>query len=71
MNKEIKINTEFIKLSSLLKLAGDVETGGESKNVIQLGLVSVNDKICKVNGKKIYENDVVKFGDCEYTVRTK
>ena len=71
MNKEIKINTEFIKLSSLLKLAGDVETGGESKNVIQLGLVSVNDKICKVKGKKIYENDVVKFGDCEYTVRTK
>ena len=36
---EIPINTEFIKLDSMLKFAGAVESGGFAKSVIQEGLV--------------------------------
>ena len=35
-----KINTEFIKLESLLKFEGLVETGGEAKERIQAGEVT-------------------------------
>lgn len=59
--KEITIQTEFIKLDSLLKFASFVGTGGEAKIVIADGLVSVNGEVCLARGKKIYNGDVVEF----------
>lgn len=44
--KQVFIHTEFIKLDSLLKFAGAVETGGEAKEVILAGKVSVNGAPC-------------------------
>lgn len=58
MNK-IKIDTEFIKLDSLIKLAGVVGTGGQAKMLIQEGLVSVNGEVCLMRGKKLYDGDSV------------
>jgi ribosome-associated protein len=58
MNK-IKIDTEFIKLDSLIKLAGVVGTGGQAKMLIQEGLVSVNGEVCLMRGKKLYNGDSV------------
>ena len=49
----IAIHTEFIKLQDLLKFAGATDTGGEAKNLIQDGQVSVNGEICPMRGKKI------------------
>ena len=57
--EKILIHTEFIKLDSLLKLAGLVETGGEAKLLIQNGLVRVNSEVCTMRGKKLRAGDTV------------
>ena len=59
----IQIETDFIKLDSLLKFAALVGTGGEAKYVIQEGMVSVNGDVCTMRGKKIYPGDTVAFAD--------
>ncbi|MCT4545077.1 MAG: RNA-binding S4 domain-containing protein [Vallitalea sp.] len=57
--EKIKINTEFIKLGQLLKLAGVADSGVHAKILILNEEVSVNGKIEVQRGKKIYINDVV------------
>ena len=59
--EEITISTEFIKLDSLLKFAALAGTGGEAKQLIQEGLVSVNGEICQARGKKVFPGDEVSF----------
>lgn len=59
--REVRINTEFIKLQDLLKFAGLVETGGEAKERIQAGEARVNGETCVQRGKKIRPGDVVEF----------
>ena len=59
--EKISINTEFIKLDSLLKFAALVGTGGEAKVVISEGMVKVNGEVCTMRGKKIYPGDRVDF----------
>ncbi len=49
----------FIKLESLLKVAGVVGTGGQAKLVIQDGQVKVNGEICTMRGKKLTAGDRV------------
>ena len=56
---KILIHTEYIKLDSLLKLAGLVETGGEAKLLIQNGQVEVNGEVCTMRGKKLRAGDTV------------
>lgn len=63
--KEVKIETEFIKLDQLLKFAGIVGTGGQSKIIITNGLVKVNGKPTKVRGKKIKKGDTIEIKDME------
>ena len=53
----VVISTEFIKLESAMKLANIFGTGGTAKLVIQDGLVTVNDEICTMRGKKLYPGD--------------
>ena len=60
--KEIAINTPFIRLDSLLKLAGGAETGGHAKVMVQGGDVLVNGEVCTMRGKKIYPGDSVEYG---------
>lgn len=55
----IEITTEYIKLDSLLKLAGMVGTGGEAKMRIQNGEVLVNGEACTMRGKKLRNGDTV------------
>ena len=66
--ENIQIETEFIKLDSLLKFAALVGTGGEAKYVIQEGMVKVNGEICTMRGKKIYPGDKVDFADTSLIV---
>lgn len=63
MSLSIKIETEFIRLDSLLKLAGAVTTGGEAKRLIQEGLVSLNGTPCTQRGRKLYDGDIVSIKD--------
>ncbi len=57
--KKIPIQTEFIKLESLLKLAGAVSTGGQAKLLIQDGNVRVNGVPCTQRGKKLRQGDQI------------
>lgn len=55
----VKIHTPFIRLDALLKFAGLCETGGEAKERIQGGEVSVNGAPCTMRGKKCVAGDTV------------
>ena len=66
--EKITINTEFIKLDSLLKYAALVGTGGEAKYVIAEGMVLVNGEVCTMRGKKIYPGDRIGFDRFEIEV---
>ena len=65
---EQSINTEFIKLESLLKLTAVCSSGGEAKMVIQDEMISVNGEICTQRGKKIRSGDRVEFQDTQIRV---
>jgi ribosome-associated protein len=59
--KKIYIKTDFIRLDSLLKLAGAVGTGGQAKMMISDGLAAVNGEVCLMRGKKLRGGDIVEF----------
>lgn len=60
---KFELDSEFIKLDSLLKLTGLVSTGGQAKVFIQNGEVSVNDEKCLMRGKKIRKGDNIRLFD--------
>lgn len=66
--KKIEINSDFIRLDSLLKLCNAVMTGGHAKIVIQESEVKVNGEICTARGKKIKSGDNVEFDGIIYEV---
>lgn len=66
--EKILIDTEFIKLDSLLKFAAAVGTGGEAKYVIAEGMVNVNGEVCTMRGKKLRAGDVVEFQGMEFEI---
>lgn len=55
----VRIHTDFIKLEGLLKFCGWCETGGEAKERIQNGDVTLNGEVCTMRGKKCVPGDVV------------
>ena len=66
--EKIKIDSDFIKLDSLLKFSGLAETGGHAKTEIQNGNVTVNGEVCLMRGKKIHRGDIVTFFDQKIVV---
>lgn len=65
---EVTIQTEYIKLDSLLKFAGLCDTGGFAKELVQQGAVRVNGEVCTMRGKKIRPGDDIALRDEHYTV---
>ncbi len=63
--KELKVSitTEFIKLDSLLKFAGIVETGGIGKEIISEERIKFNGEICTMRGKKVRKGDRVQIDE--------
>lgn len=57
--RQIKIQTEFIKLDQLLKFAEISQSGGESKVFIKSEEVKVNGQVEIQRGKKIRPGDEV------------
>lgn len=69
MTDTVYINTDYIKLDSLLKLAGVCMSGGEAKILISNGDVSLNSEICYIRGKKIYDGDRVRVNQKDILVK--
>lgn len=65
---KVPIRTEFIKLDSMLKLAGVCETGGGAKELVKTGMVKVNGETCLERGRKLHPGDVVKLHGLSYEV---
>lgn len=64
----VVIGTEFIKLESAMKLANIMGSGGMAKAVIQDGLVTVNEEVCTMRGKKLYPGDRFSFEGINYLI---
>ena len=64
----VTIQTDSIKLDSLLKFAGLCDTGGFAKELIQQGAVSVNGEVCTMRGKKIRPGDRIRVDRFEVLV---
>lgn len=61
--REIPINTSFIRLDALLKMTGAAQTGGQAKILVQTGRVLVNGQVCLMRGKKLVNGDLVQAAD--------
>lgn len=59
--KEIKFNTDFIKLQQFIKLSGIVGQGSDAKILILDGIVKVNGIVCTERGKKIRNGDIIEI----------
>lgn len=59
--KEIKIETEFIKLDQFLKLVGIAGTGGHAKILINDGDIKINGEVCTMRGKKLRKDDIIEI----------
>lgn len=59
--RQVKIETEYIKLDALLKFTALAETGGEAKEAVQAGQVKVNGEVCTMRGKKCRPGDQVDY----------
>ena len=68
MEQIVKIDTEYIRLDAMLKLAGAFETGGQAKVSIQNGEVLVNGEVCPQRGKKLRPGDTVALGESRFQV---
>lgn len=66
--KEIKINTDIIKLDSFLKWSGAVSIGSEAKIVIQNGEVKLNGEIMTMRSKKLSKGDIVEYNGESYKI---
>lgn len=62
---KVSINTEYIKLDSLLKYAGLVETGGIGKEIIAEERIKFNGEVCTQRGKKVRKGDRVQIDEIE------
>ncbi len=67
----IKINTEFIKLDSFLKLTNLCKSGGLAKTLIQEGAVMVNGEVETRRGKKLYKGDKISFEGNDFIIGEK
>ena len=69
--RDVEITREPVELYKILKFEGMVASGGEAKNVIAEGLVSVNGDVETRKRKKIVAGDTIVFGDEEIRIRLK
>lgn len=66
---EVKLYTEHIKLSALLKFTGLCASGGEADVHIREGAVLLNGEPCTIRGKKVFPGDRVEFDKTEILVK--
>ncbi len=67
--RQVDITREPVELFKILKFEGLVATGGEAKQAIANGHVTVNGEIETRKRKKIVSGDVIAFGGETLQVR--
>ena len=64
----LAIHTEYIKLQDALKYANIVYSGGEAKQLIIDGQVTVNGEVCTMRGKKLRPGDKFQFQGYQFVI---
>ena len=64
----VVIHTEFIKLQDAMKYANIVYSGGEAKQMILDGAVTVNGEVCTMRGKKLRPGDKFQFEGYKFVI---
>ena len=65
---DVEISGESIPLGAFLKLAGVIESGGDAKQRIAAGEVSVNGETEIRRGRKLQRGDLVALGEEELRI---
>ena len=68
---EVEMTKAPVALYQFLKFENLVASGGEAKHVIAEGLVKVNGEVETRKGRKLYDGDVVAFGEAQVRLRVK
>lgn len=66
---DVPIGGEGIRLGQLMKFAGLLDSGGDVKEAIIDGLVTVNGEIERRRGRQLRIGDVVAFGGRSVRIR--
>ena len=59
--EDVSIGGEMIRLGQFLKFSGLLDSGGDAKEVIIDGFVSVNGEEERRRGRQLHDGDVVAF----------
>lgn len=60
--------TGVVRLGQFLKLAGAVETGGQAREALLAGDVTVNEEVEERRGRQLSDGDLVELGGGAWTV---
>lgn len=60
---KIGITTDYITFANLMKYAGILQTGGQAFELIEAGMVTLNNQLITEKRKKIYPGDIVIIKD--------
>jgi len=60
--------TGIVRLGQFLKLAGAVDSGGDAREALQSGAVTVNGEVDERRGRQLSDGDVVALGAGEWRV---
>ena len=66
--EEVALDGESIRLGQFLKFAGILDSGGEVKEAVADGFVSVNGEVDRRRGRQLVAGDVVGFGGRRFRV---
>jgi ribosome-associated protein len=61
--REISIEGDMIRLGQLLKLSDMADSGGEARELLREGAVTVNGELETRRGRQLHRGDVVALGD--------
>jgi ribosome-associated protein len=61
--REISIEGDMIRLGQLLKLSDMADSGGEARELLREGAVTVNGEPETRRGRQLHRGDVVALGD--------
>ena len=64
--REVSLNHQPVELFKLIKFEGLANSGGESKKMIEQGIVSVNGEVETRKRKKIVAGDIISIGDEQF-----
>lgn len=67
---DVTVRDDGIRLGQFLKLASLVDTGGEAKEIIASGEVTVNGDVCTARGRHLRDGDVVAARGAQARVTT-